>query len=101
MQPLYLRYAQHLGDKRHLQRQRQWSEYVKIYHNGAVPKTNIEILIHERKLTKRKILEAMYIGNLKPTINTKHEMYDALKFLIYIIFIFMYVYLCMYINIHT
>ena len=82
MQPLYLRYAQYLGDMCHLQRQRPWSEHVKIYNNGTVPKTNIEILIRERKLTKRKILEAMYINNLKPTINIKHEMYDALKFLI-------------------
>ena len=82
MQPLYLRYVQHLGDMHHLQRQRPWSEHVKIYHKGTVPKTNIEILIRESKLTMRKILEAMYIDNLKPTINIKHEMYDALKFLI-------------------
>ena len=83
MQPLYLRYAQHLGDMRHLQKQRPWSEHVKIYHNETIPKTIIEILLRERKLTKRKILEAMYINNLKPTIYIKHEMYDALKFLIY------------------
>ena len=81
-QPLYLRYVQHLGDMCHLQRQHPWSEHVKIYHNGTVPKTNIEILINERKLTKKKILKAMYINNLKPTINIKHEMYDVLKFLI-------------------
>ena len=65
---------------RHLQRQRPWSEHVKIYHNGTVPKTNIEILIRECKLTKKKVLEAMYKNNLKPTINVKHEMYNALKF---------------------
>ena len=82
MQPLNLSYAQHVGDMRHLQRQRPWSEHVKIYYNGTVPKTNMEILIRKRKLTKRKILEAMYINNLKPTMNIKHEMYDALKFLI-------------------
>ena len=70
MQHLYLRYVQHLSDMRHLQGQRSWSKHVKIYHNGTVPKTNI------------KILEAMYIDNLKPTINIKHEMCDALKFLI-------------------
>ena len=39
---------------RHLQRQGPWSEHVKIYHNGTLLKTNIEILIRERKLTKRK-----------------------------------------------
>ena len=82
MQPLHLRYAQHLGDMRHPQRQRPWSEHIKIQHNGTVPKTSIEVLIRERKLTKRKILEAMCIDKLKPTINIKHEMYDALKFLI-------------------
>ena len=52
-----------------LQRQRPWSEHVKIYHNRTVPKTNIEILICELKLTKRKILEPMYIDNLKPMHN--------------------------------
>ena len=34
MQPLYLRYAQLLGDMRHPQRQRPWSEHIKIHHNG-------------------------------------------------------------------
>ena len=66
--PFYLRYAQNLGDMRHLQRQHSWSEHVKIYRNRTVPKTNIEILICERKLTKRKILEAMYIDTPKPQL---------------------------------
>ena len=38
--------------------------------------------MREHKLTKRKILEAIYIDNLNTTINIKHEMYDALKFLL-------------------
>ena len=82
MQPFYLRYAQHLGDMRHPQRQRPWSKHIKIRHDGTIPKTSIEVLIRERKLTKRKILEATYLDNFKPTINIKHEMYDFLKFLI-------------------
>ena len=82
MQPLYFHFTQHLGDMRHLQIQRPWSEHIKIHHNGTTPKISIEVLTRKRKLTKRKILEAMYIDNLKPTNNMKHEMYDALKFLI-------------------
>ena len=36
MQPLYLRYAQHLGDMRHPQKQRPWSEHIKIHHNWTI-----------------------------------------------------------------
>ena len=38
---------------------RTWLEHIKIHHNLTIPKTSVELLIRERKLTKRKILEAM------------------------------------------
>ena len=44
MQSFFLRYAQHLGYIRHPQRQRPWSEHIKLHHNGTVPKTSIKVL---------------------------------------------------------
>ena len=81
MQPLYMRYNQHKGDIRHPDRQKPWSEHVKINHNGRVVRVIISVLLREQRLTLRKIYEALFIKELNPEINIKQEMNDALKFL--------------------
>jgi hypothetical protein len=81
MQPLYMRYGQHLGDIRHPERQKPWSEHVRSKHNSIATDTTITVLMKEHRTILRKIYEAIYIQELKPEINVKREMNDALKFL--------------------
>ena len=81
MQTLYMRFNQHKGDIRHHNRLKPWSEHVKLNHNGRVVKFIISVLLREKRLTLRKIYEALFIKEFNPKINIKHEMNDTLKFL--------------------
>ena len=78
MQPLYMRFNQHKGDIHHHNRLKPWSAHVKLHHNGRVVKVVIFVLLREKRLTLRKIYEALFIKHLNPEINIKHEMNDAL-----------------------
>ena len=81
MQPLHMRFYQHKGDIRHHDRLKPWSEHVKLNHNDCVVKIVIYVLVSEKCLKLQKIYEALFIRELNPEINIKHEMNDALKFL--------------------
>ena len=60
-QPLYMRFNQHKGDIRHHDRLKSWSEHVKLNHNGRIVKVVIFVLLREKRLTLRKIYEALCI----------------------------------------
>ena len=81
MQSLYMRFYQYKGDIRHHDRLKPWSEHVKLNHNGRVAKVVISVPLREKRLTLQKIYETLFIKELNPEINIKHEMNDALKFL--------------------
>ena len=81
MQSLYMRFNQHKGDIRHHDRLKPWSEHVKLNHNDRVVKVVISGFLREKRLTLRKIYEALFTKELNPDFNIKHETNDALKFL--------------------
>ena len=51
-------------------------------HENTPPELSFKILATERDVLKRKILEAMYIQRLRPSINNKEECAELTKFLI-------------------
>ena len=51
-------------------------------HKDATPELSFRILNTERNILKRKILEAMYIQKLKPSMNNKEECSELTRFLI-------------------
>ena len=80
-QPLDQRYKQHLGDMKHAERDKPWSIHMLNAHGGIPTNTKIEVLSFERNLQRRKIKEANFIDQLKPDVNIRKEMNDAMRFL--------------------
>ena len=80
-QPLLQRYKQHIGDMTHTERNKQWSIHMRNCHEGRAAQTKIGVPAVERNLQRRKIKEAIFIDQLKPTVNVRQEMNDALRFL--------------------
>ena len=49
-------------------------------HHRIIPEVGIQILDIEHGTTRRKVLEGIWIRRLRPEINIKKEMEEALKF---------------------
>ena len=49
-------------------------------HHRKIPEVGIQILDVEHGTTRRKVLEGIWIRRLRPEINIKKEMEEALKF---------------------
>jgi hypothetical protein len=81
--PLCIRNNEHHGDMTHLLRDKPWSRHIdECYRwSGEQPNVKTEVLALETNLLRRKVLEAMFIKQRKPTINVKKEMAEALQFI--------------------
>ena len=75
------RIKEHLADMRFPDRNKPWSLHVKNVHDGCQVNVKVNILTVERRLQERKIKEAIFIKSLKPAINGRKEMAEAVKFL--------------------
>ena len=51
-------------------------------HRGQAPQLSFKLLKSERNTVSRKIIEAMYINELKPEINDKEEYIYINRFLV-------------------
>ena len=52
------------------------------YHHGQVPQLSFKLLKSECNTVSRKIIEAMYINQLKPEVNDKEECISINRFLV-------------------
>ena len=63
-------------------RDEAWAQHYREKHRGGKPELSFKILTTERNTLQRKIVEAMYIQKLKPTINNKEECAELTRFLV-------------------
>uniref|UniRef100_A0A1I7T7W0 Uncharacterized protein n=1 Tax=Caenorhabditis tropicalis TaxID=1561998 RepID=A0A1I7T7W0_9PELO len=56
-----------------------WSKHAKSHHNSDSLSLTLDIITTERNTTRRKALEATYIKDLDPKLNTKEEINELVN----------------------
>ena len=75
----HLRYAKFPTTTSNLDK--AWAIHYKSEHPGITPDLSFDILLIEPQTVRRKIFEAMYINDFKPTLNLKDELKTVHRFL--------------------
>ena len=79
--PWRLRIGEHVNSMKKLDDKSAWSDHIKEKHGGQNVDFSLKMLGTEMHTGRRKILEAIFIQEIVPTINRKNEMDDALQFI--------------------
>ena len=80
--PLFVRIEEHEADVHHNRtRKGPWANHCREQHMDEKVNLEVTILEIERDTHLRKIKEALYIKKLKPKINEKTELADAMKYI--------------------